>query len=180
MIYQPNHKNRKLCYTTGSPTRLVVEIKLVPYMLAKSLSQVGIWSAYRVDKMKNNLKKCQKCLEVKDIGEFYILRNWRNPSSNVYFHRSYCKGCWYERSKPYAKKSLEKNVFKNRCRALSRKAIKEGILVKSPCEVCGTENDVHVHHEDYTKPLEVSWLCRSHHEQLHHNLLPIKQKHDKQ
>lgn len=44
-----------------------------------------------------------------------------------------------------------------------RKAIREGRLARQPCEVCGTETDVHAHHEDYSRPFEIRWLCRAHH-----------------
>jgi len=37
-----------------------------------------------------------------------------------------------------------------------------GILVPLPCEVCGSE-DVERHHQDYSKPMLVRWLCRPHH-----------------
>ena len=36
-----------------------------------------------------------------------------------------------------------------------------------PCEVCGTRENIEKHHEDYTKPLKVRWLCRKHHRELH-------------
>lgn len=45
-------------------------------------------------------------------------------------------------------------------------AIKIGTLVKCPCEVCGCEN-VHAHHCDYNKPLDVMWLCPEHHKDWH-------------
>lgn len=50
---------------------------------------------------------------------------------------------------------------------LVQNAICKGRLVRQPCEVCGTRRYVDAHHDDYTKPLDVRWLCRSHH-QLHH------------
>ena len=34
------------------------------------------------------------------------------------------------------------------------------------CEVCGEVN-VHGHHYDYTKPLDVKWLCPLHHVREH-------------
>jgi hypothetical protein len=45
-------------------------------------------------------------------------------------------------------------------------AIKRGDLVRGPCEVCGTAKTV-AHHDDYEKPLEVRWLCHSHHHEAH-------------
>lgn len=44
--------------------------------------------------------------------------------------------------------------------------IAAGRMVRQPCEVCG-ERRVDAHHTDYSKPLEVRWLCRKHHMELH-------------
>lgn len=48
--------------------------------------------------------------------------------------------------------------------------IRQGNITPQPCEHCGTVKDVHGHHEDYDKPLEVIWLCvlchAKHHESL--------------
>ena len=41
-------------------------------------------------------------------------------------------------------------------------AVRDGRLKKQPCEVCGAVK-VEAHHDDYTKPLEVRWLCNKHH-----------------
>jgi ribosomal protein S27AE len=46
-------------------------------------------------------------------------------------------------------------------------ALKTGKLQREPCEVCGAEK-VHAHHDDYSKPLEVRWLCTACHELHHH------------
>jgi hypothetical protein len=45
-------------------------------------------------------------------------------------------------------------------------ALRAGRLTKQPCERCGSE-DVHAHHEDYSKPLDVIWLCITHHAERH-------------
>ena len=47
-----------------------------------------------------------------------------------------------------------------------------GELVPQPCEVCGLEK-VEAHHDDYSKPLDVRWLCRTHHRQWHRENDPI-------
>ena len=54
-------------------------------------------------------------------------------------------------------------------RAVTNRYIKSGILIKQPCEVCGVMEKVEAHHDDYTKPMDVRWLCRSHHAE-HHRL----------
>lgn len=45
-------------------------------------------------------------------------------------------------------------------------AIKHGHLTRLPCEVCGNPKS-EGHHEDYSKPLQVKWLCRKHHIEIH-------------
>ena len=59
--------------------------------------------------------------------------------------------------------------FPERMRAYRRYdwALQSGKLVRGPCEVCGATEDVHGHHDDYSKPLDVRWLCRKHHRQTH-------------
>lgn len=52
------------------------------------------------------------------------------------------------------------------CRLWVRRSIKAGHMKKQVCEVCG-EIKVDAHHDDYAKPLDVRWLCRSHHREHH-------------
>jgi hypothetical protein len=52
--------------------------------------------------------------------------------------------------------------------ALVNAAIKNGILKRMPCEVCGSLEQNRAHHDDYMKPLEVTWFCEKHHRE-HHN-----------
>lgn len=51
-------------------------------------------------------------------------------------------------------------------RALTYVAIREGRLVPEPCLVCDSL-DVQAHHFDYYQPLEVLWVCRTHHQMIH-------------
>lgn len=41
-----------------------------------------------------------------------------------------------------------------------KSAVKRGILKKGPCAECGIRGKTEAHHEDYSKPLDVKWLCR--------------------
>lgn len=45
-------------------------------------------------------------------------------------------------------------------------AVKMNYVSKLPCFECGSES-VEAHHPDYDAPLDVIWLCRKHHAQLH-------------
>lgn len=47
-----------------------------------------------------------------------------------------------------------------------KNAIRTGALIRKPCGLCGSEN-AHAHHPDYSKPLEIEWLCRAHHMEKH-------------
>ncbi len=53
----------------------------------------------------------------------------------------------------------------DKARNLVKKAIKAGTLTRpSSCSKCGnTDIRIEAHHKDYTKPLDVMWLCRSCH-----------------
>jgi hypothetical protein len=44
-------------------------------------------------------------------------------------------------------------------------AIRSGRLVPEPCHICGDK--AVAHHQDYSKPLEVEWLCPYHHSKAH-------------
>lgn len=46
------------------------------------------------------------------------------------------------------------------------KAVKAGSLIRLPCWVCGSE-EVEGHHPAYSMPLDVVWLCKEHHDELH-------------
>lgn len=46
-------------------------------------------------------------------------------------------------------------------------ALRAGKLKKLPCELCGANRHVHAHHSDYSKPLDVNWLCAKCHNRIH-------------
>ena len=44
-------------------------------------------------------------------------------------------------------------------------ALKTGVLKRHPCWVCGL--NAQAHHPDYSRPLDVVWLCDKHHKEAH-------------
>lgn len=52
-----------------------------------------------------------------------------------------------------------------------KRAIASGKLLKPiNCESCSNESKLSGHHNDYSKPLDVQWLCSSCHKILHNKL----------
>jgi hypothetical protein len=58
-------------------------------------------------------------------------------------------------------KYIAKNMLNN--------AVRDGRIIKQPCQVCGSTFKTHGHHDDYYKPLEVKWFCDKHHKEYHKN-----------
>lgn len=89
-----------------------------------------------------------------------------------------CRECNTKRCKEYrntkgGKKSIseavakynKKNKDKTSCWSKIKWGKKKGIVKEQVCCVCG-EKAV-AHHPDYSKPLEVIWLCHKHHKEIH-------------
>jgi hypothetical protein len=69
-----------------------------------------------------------------------------------------------ERARQRVRNPAERH--KHEARWQTRRAIASGALVRQPCEVCGNPK-VDAHHDDYSRPLDVRWLCRAHHNEHH-------------
>lgn len=136
------------------------------------------------------MKTCFKCGESKDPEEFY--RHPRMADGRL----GKCKECTkkdvrenraarreqyseYERSRfhdpsrkekvsGYMKRHRERNPEKYAARIAVGNAVRDGRLTRLPCEECGATDRVQAHHEDYSRPLDVRWLCFKHHREVGH------------
>jgi len=65
----------------------------------------------------------------------------------------------------------ERNQMATWAHSAVRSAIRRGLIVKQPCEVCGDANS-EFHHDPaaYDQPLRGQWLCRSDHKRVHAKL----------
>ncbi len=77
------------------------------------------------------------------------------------YARTYNKS---ERGKQAYKNSALRFPEKVKAREIVSNAIRDGRLKRELCH-CGKYG--HAHHEDYSNPLEVIWLCTTHHKELH-------------
>ena len=55
---------------------------------------------------------------------------------------------------------------KDNCRSYAHVYLRRGKLTREPCSVCSTPV-AQMHHADYAKPLQITWLCRPCHLALH-------------
>jgi hypothetical protein len=62
----------------------------------------------------------------------------------------------------------EKHPLKRWAHVATASALRRGLLERQRCEIegCGEEN-TDAHHDDYTRPMSVRWLCRKHHKAEH-------------
>lgn len=87
---------------------------------------------------------------------------------NLRIPQRYCHECHaaqMRRNRPkHSEMSLVAQMRAN-ARAHANVYLKRGKLVKGVC-ACG-ETKVQMHHDDYSKPLQVTWMCRECHLKLH-------------
>ena len=125
----------------------------------------------------SDTKRCPRCGETKPLNQYP-----KDPRRSRGIN-SYCFPCYRAYARELGKKNRGTALRRQRRkRALGptrheaaaqivRYAVKLGVLTKGPCAVCGTTESIQAHHTDYTKPLEVTWLCRLHHFHAHGQLL---------
>ena len=132
------------------------------------------------------MKTCNKCESPKSIGEFYKSTNGGTFSeckrcfiTSRRGYRAHYAIKNSEKLKEKRKKSYDKEKAKMWQRSWRKRnglgkqkvrnkvilALEKGILVKTGCQYPNgnCEGRIEGHHWDYSKPLEVVWLCRKHH-----------------
>jgi len=59
----------------------------------------------------------------------------------------------------FPKKKIANTIFNH--------AVRDGKIIPQPCVMCGETQCIQGHHEDYSQPLCVVWMCRKHHTEYH-------------
>ena len=119
------------------------------------------------------MKKCTGCNQIKNFNQFNLHRRCKDCIS--IYNKKYIKRL--KRDTVKLKKNKEdryqavckwekNNSEKVKAKQIIRAKIISGQIKRLPCIRCGVPNS-HGHHEDYTKPLEVMWLCAKHHIERH-------------
>jgi hypothetical protein len=69
-------------------------------------------------------------------------------------------------SRRYKAIQRQRHPERERAHIAIRNAIRYGRMLRQPCRICGAKAEGH--HADYSKPLEVDWLCFKHHREIGH------------
>lgn len=68
------------------------------------------------------------------------------------------------RNKTLRQKFLQKSKARDALNAAIRK---KRIINPKQCSLCDSKKTIQAHHEDYSKPLEVIWVCATCHARIH-------------
>ena len=132
------------------------------------------------------MKECFKCHIVKPLSDFYPHKRMADG------YLGKCKVCnridsatqleknklnpeWLDKEKERVR--LKQLKLKGKPRTIIyaeiKRKITNGEINKLPCAVCGNAK-AQGHHEDYTKPFDLVWLCTRHHADRHIHLRNAK------
>lgn len=130
------------------------------------------------------MKNCIKCEKEKPLTEFYKHSQMKDR------HLNKCKACCKVESTEHRNKNInqvraydrrrgnrqpdcylkdwrDKFPIKYKAITMVGNALRDLKLFKEKCEECESEDKVHAHHDDYSKPLNVRWLCPTCHSKWH-------------
>lgn len=131
------------------------------------------------------MKPCRLCSSVKAVEDYYLnsgkpmhickechktvvrARRLTNPAVQEYDRK---------RAKSPHRKALNRQVSAAwrerhpdayRAQTAVGNALRDGRIARGLCSFCGTDQNVHGHHRDYSRPLDVTWLCAKCHHRIH-------------
>lgn len=131
--------------------------------------------------------ECRSCHKIKPRSEVY--RHYSKRWGGKLYEYFICYVCVRKKNKSYYLRNRERMDFFRReavkrnqafnpekmiARNMVNNWVRHGKIVKPKnCEKCGRVRYVQAHHEDYSQPLKVKWLCKECHYLIHR-----KQKHE--
>lgn len=107
-------------------------------------------------KFKTKCIQCQK--------EFWTYPSFIKAGEGI-LCSNLCKYQWQKSHYRGSETKLHPELAKSARSLLNHKIERNG-LKRLSCEICSNPKS-HAHHEDYSKPLEVKWLCAKHHQLIH-------------
>jgi len=107
-------------------------------------------------------------LNRKEYHRIYM-RSWREKNiEKSRFWGNRTKQRNPEAAQKRREKWIQANKHKRAAHIQLQIAIRKGLLIRpSKCSECGCHCKPHGHHPDYSRPLEVIWVCQICHEKMH-------------
>jgi len=129
-------------------------------------------------------KSCFKCGETKPLSAFYKHKQMKDGhvnkcircnkndvlehrANNIEKIREYDRNRGGRQDLAYLQEYRARFPNKYKAHGIVRRAKIAKKLFPEPCVVCGTDERIVAHHNDYLKPLNVVWMCQAHHHQWH-------------
>lgn len=105
------------------------------------------------------IKNATRVAATKSYGQCttvaFMCRECTNSRYKSYYHRN------KKKVRAIIYRSIKKHSHKQSARMKLKNALASGAIIKpAVCEVCSeAPSRIEGHHHDYSKPLEVTWLC---------------------
>jgi hypothetical protein len=115
---------------------------------------------------------CKECWKVRRHERYFENRDKVRKQCRIYYilHSDHLKAKSKRQKKTIGQLHMyrAKNPEKYKARYVVSNSLKRGIITKKDkCEICNSKQKLQAHHRDYTKPLEVLWVCRNCHAKIH-------------
>jgi len=134
---------------------------------------------YKHSMMKDGyLNECKECTKERSRNErnnnIDYVRNYDRERGKLLKRKNNCKIYALnnpEKIKIHKLKWENNNKYKRLAQNKLSNAIRDGKIIKpKQCSKCNKTNNIQGHHFDYSKPLEVIWVCPQCHANIHKSL----------
>ena len=112
---------------------------------------------------------CKECDRAYDrAGRDKLRRSERRTDHDPIYAKEYRESHRDERGE-YDRRYRDRHPERPAAKNVVQGAVRRGFVVRGSCEATGDhDGPVQAHHDDYTRPLAIRWLCEKHHKELHH------------
>lgn len=129
---------------------------------------------YAHPRMKDgHLNKCKECTKIDSTRR----RREKIDEVRAYDRRRASTPKRRQSATEHSKRWRAEDKRRAACHSAVARALRSGAITKSPCVSCGNEKSV-AHHDDYDKPLQVTWLCQPCHVDLHKKIFTSLLQHE--
>ena len=113
---------------------------------------------------------CPKCGKFKEKQNNSMCRACKTESSKEWYRKKFKSSEAIQEKREIRRLKYAATDFRKKqllAQNIVKRCIDNGWLFRKPCEICGKTENIDAHHDDYSKPLEVKWLCRLCHREHH-------------